>query len=126
MLMINMGLVNLYNKIQEQVESGKLKEVKVSISIDSQYDADDIARAIHNAIDSLLDSWLNKPGHVSSDVDARPVQVRVCVGGKCASTAIFVDVNLSDDEIERLVNAFARLINVLAPSLRPTAQDDLP
>ena len=108
MLMIRTRLVNLYNKIQEQVKSGKLKEVKISIDIDSQYDADDVIRAIHDAIVSLIDSWLSKPGHVSDGVDTKPVQVRVCVRDKCEKAKIFVNAELSDydDEMAERVRSF--------------------
>ena len=118
-----LGLVRVYDRLQEQVESGKMKVQRIVVDIDSQYDADDIARAIYYAIHVLIDSWLRKTGHTSDAVNARPVQVRVCVRGKCENTEILVDVNFSDHEIEKLVSALAKLINLLAPSLRLTEQE---
>ena len=120
--MVGVKFAELYNKVRKQIEDGKMKEAHVVVKIDSSYDADDISDAIHYAMYSLLSSWFDKPGHEADAVDARPVRVDVCVRDSCSMTWIYVNSSLSDYEIEKLINALAKLINILAPSLTLTEE----
>ena len=119
-------LIELYSWLRRLLESGKAREAKVRVDVDSRYDAEDIAYALGEAVFALLRSWLDRSGHEPGMVDARPADVEVCTGSGCSETWIPVNAELGDDEVEKLVRALVKLIDVLAPSPRQPARREAP
>ena len=115
------ALEQVHNRIREQIESGKMHVPRIVVNVNSRYRAHDIANALYEAFNAIVKSWLDGSGNGPDAIDARVAEVEVCVGSECAATWILVNAGLSDHEVEKLVNALARLIDILAPSLRPTA-----
>ena len=114
-------LMVLYSGLRELYESGKMREAKVRVDVDSRYDAEDLAYALNKAFGALLESWLDRSGHEPDMVGARLANVEVCTRIECRETWIPVNAELSDDEVEKLVRALVKLVDILAPSLRQPA-----
>ena len=118
-------LLVLYSELRKLYESGKMREAKVSISIDSNYDAEDLAYALSETFNALLKSWLDRSSHEPDIVNARLANVEVCTKVECREAWIPINAELSDYEVEKLVKALVKLIDILAPLLRPSARQEV-
>ena len=118
--------MELYSGLKKLYESGKMREAKARVNVDSRYDAEDLAYALNKAFNALLESWLDRSGHEPDMVDARLANVEVCTRVECRETWIPVNAELSDYEVEKLVRALVKLIDILAPSPMQPARREAP
>ena len=118
-------LLVLYSELRKLYESGKMREAKARVSVDSNYDAEDLIYALNELFNALLGSWLDRSGHEPDMVNARLANVEVCTRVECRDTWIPVNAELSDYEVEKLVRALVKLIDILAPLLKPPARQEV-